>query len=93
VLQPPPSPGFPPAGRLYLAGRYGDDPDGDGQPEEGYAHLGGTGGREFTSGSVDLIAYDVRTRVLKYHYLMAVRESQAAYASYAVEILRLFQVR
>jgi hypothetical protein len=93
VLQPPPSPGFPPPSLLYQAGRYGDDPDGDGEHEDGYAYTGGSGGKAFTSGMVHLIAYDIRTGLLKYEYLMAVRESENTYTSYALESLFLFQVR
>ncbi|BDB11223.1 hypothetical protein [Thermus thermophilus] len=92
-ILPPPTPGLVPSSILYLAGRYFDDFDGDGQPEDGYAYTGGTGGKEFTSGNVHLIAYDVGTGLLKYEYRMAVRESQATYASYAMEKLLLFQVR
>lgn len=90
---PRPPQGSPPPSLLYQAGRYGDDPDGDGEHEDGYAYTGGSGGKAFTSGMVHLIAYDIRTGLLKYEYLMAVRESENTYTSYALESLFLFQVR
>lgn len=93
VLLDPPAPGFPPNPLRFAPGRLADDFDQDGVLEIGYMATAGSGGRTFTSGWVQALGYDPASRLLKYEYLMAVREGESQYTSYAQERLVRFRVR
>ncbi|WP_243030930.1 hypothetical protein [Thermus altitudinis] len=92
-LQESPLAGLPPSPQFLFPGRLADDFDGDGVVEIGYLATGGSGGRSFTSGNALALGYDPNTRVLKFEYFMAARESENPYTSYFMEQIRLFRVR
>lgn len=91
TLLPPPNPNFAPSPMIFIPGRLADDFDEDGFVEIGYLYTSGSGGREFTSGSVTAIGYDPDTQALKFQYMRFVRESNNPYTTYDVE--RLYRLR
>lgn len=93
MLQESPLPGMPPSAKFYFPGRLQDDFDGDGVVEVGYLAEGGSSGRTYTSGWAEALGYDPSTRMLKYHYQMAARESGSAHTTYYLEKLLRFRVR
>ncbi len=100
ILTPRPSyqglPPFPhdlPGALIFQQGRLADDFDQDGVIEVGYLRTGGTGGREFTSGTVTVFAYDPGTKLLKFLYYSEAREGDNPYTSYIYEQWLFFRVR
>jgi len=92
-ILPPPDPTLPPVGQVFIRGRLADDFDEDGVVEIGYFFESGSGGRTFTSGSVEAIGYDPTTGTLKFYYAMAVRESDNPFTTYAIELLVLYRIQ